>query len=765
MFYQAIILKRLEKMKKTKQKPVTLSKKLRVEAPGPEEIMPLMVLFGKDQYADSIPVAQALTLRFPQHLLGWSALGASLMQLGRFSEALGAIQKVLELSPENVEAHANLGFLYFQLGRLNEAETCFRQALKIKPNFVEIQVSLGDVLYTLGKLDEAEVSYRRVLAIRPNFAEAVGNLGNILHDLGQLNEAEACFRRALEIKPSIETHYNLGSILQEQGRLDEAGEHYQQALKIKPDAVNALNNLAVLLNAQGQSEMALSTIQRSLTVNPSEEAKSIFVACAERWQPTHDNRDLRALLVQALRDPWGKPSDLAPVSMALLKLNPSIGDPLLITLLDSTPVCDWAMEHFLTQARSRLLDSALAGQDPDAKLDFYCALARQCFINEYVFSCRDDEDLRVLGLRDTLQTALENQAPVAILWVVAIAAYVPLGTLTLASRLLGQVWPESVKAILKQQITEPEAEQLGRASIPRLTAIEDEVSRQVQNQYEENPYPRWVKAAPAGKAMDVIGYLRRKFPLIRFAPHNNTQADRILIAGCGTGQHAIATSRLFPAAEVLAIDLSLSSLTYAKRKTQELGITAIKYAQADLLKLDWPDRRFDLVESVGVLHHLADPLAGWRTLLSPLRPGGFMRLGFYSEIARRDIVRARNFIAEQGYGSSASEIRRCRQDSITHPTGFGSAMKLQDFFTISSCRDLLFHVHEHHLTLAMIDAFLRENQLIFLGFEIRNDVLFTYQQRFPNDPAATRLDQWQILETEKPDTFLGMYQFWIQKAG
>ena len=136
----------------------------------------------------------------------------------------------------------------------------------------------------------------------------------------------------------------------------------------------------------------------------------------------------------------------------------------------------------------------------------------------------------------------------------------------------------------------------------------------------------------------------------------------MLIAGCGTGQHAIETAQRFAGARVLAIDLSLTSLAYALRKTRELGVRNIEYAQADILKLGTIGRTFDVIESSGVLHHLADPFAGWRVLLSLLRPGGFMAVGLYSEIARADIVEARAFIAERGYGSSADDIRRCRQE-------------------------------------------------------------------------------------------------------
>ena len=144
-----------------------------------------------------------------------------------------------------------------------------------------------------------------------------------------------------------------------------------------------------------------------------------------------------------------------------------------------------------------------------------------------------------------------------------------------------------------------------------------------------------------------------------------------------------------------------------------------------------------------------------------------MKLGFYSEAARRNIVRVRDFIAARGHASTAEGIRRCRQDLMDtgHNADFGSVLKIGDFFSVSSCRDLLFHVQEHRMTLTGIEAFLRDNNLAFLGFEIDAVALFAYKRRFPDDRAATNLGQWQTFENENPDTFLRMYQFWIQKAG
>jgi SAM-dependent methyltransferase len=301
--------------------------------------------------------------------------------------------------------------------------------------------------------------------------------------------------------------------------------------------------------------------------------------------------------------------------------------------------------------------------------------------------------------------------------------------------------------------------------MPRLTPIEDGVSIEVRQQYEQNPYPRWVKTVPPLLPIGFGTFLREQFPLAPIGDLPGEGGLDILIAGSGTGQHPIETARQFVGARVLAVDLSRASLAYAQRKSEELGLPQIAYAQADILNLGTLDRRFDLVESFGVLHHLADPWQGWRVLVSLLRPGGVMNIGLYSELARQDVVQARAFIAAGRYGDSPEEIRRFRQDVFAledaHPL---RALALRrDLFSTSNCRDLLFHVQEHRMTLPQIKSFLAENDLQFLGFMLDSRLKRVYAQRFPDDPAMTDLDNWHAFETEHPKTFVNLYQLWVQK--
>ncbi len=277
------------------------------------------------------------------------------------------------------------------------------------------------------------------------------------------------------------------------------------------------------------------------------------------------------------------------------------------------------------------------------------------------------------------------------------------------------------------------------------------------------PYPRWVTAAAVGQPTTLAWYLRSQFPTTPLKARPQVERLDILIAGCGTGQHTLETARRFAGANVLAVDLSLTSLAYAKRKTRELGLGNVEYAQADIIELGSFTRRFDLIEASGVLHHLRDPRQGWRLLLSLLRPKGFMHVALYSACARESIRSVRSFIAARGYRPEPAGIREFRQEilALADDNPLKEVARYSDFYTISECRDLLFHVEEHQFTLPEIKSFLAENHLQFIGFD--GEIVPKFRLRFPQEDALLDLDRWHEFEMEQPRSFVNMYQFWLQK--
>ena len=751
-------------------------------------------------------------------------LGVALQTIGEMEEAIASYRRALVLKPGDADTYNNLANALAALSRLDEAQTAFRKALALNPGNPAALNNLGTVFWTLERKDEAEEQYRRALALKPDYPDALVNLGNALREkpdlagavdcfrkalahsphsaaahnslglalwnLGRRDEAMACYRKAIALDPNlVEALANMGIAHWEKGELDQADALYRRILPLRPSDPDILNNFAALAMARGDGGAALEAIRRSLAARETRRARKLFVelAAGATWRGNHP--EILALMTRALLEPWDRPGKLSLASATLIKQNPAIvplveranqvwpkrlsasdllgeagfaplaQDGLLMALLTSAPNTDMSLERFLTLARATMLTAPA----DDAALGFAAALAQQCFINEYVFLPAADEIAAAEQLRGTVAAALDCGGEIAPLTLLTVAAYFPLYTLAHAEKLGVRAWPQPVEAVLTQQLREPLEERRLAAQIPRLTPITDDVSRKVRDQYEENPYPRWVRVAAAANPDNIVSFLSEKYPFAAFERQPGRVMKDFLVAGCGTGQHSISTAQKFGDRAMLAVDLSLASLAYAKRKSAERGLR-IEYGQADILELDALDRDFDVIESIGVLHHMKDPYAGWKALLSRLRPHGFMWLGFYSQAARRNIVEARARIAEQGLG--AADIRAFRQELADgkYGDGFGSVLKSEDFYSVSACRDLLFHTQEHRLQLPAIAEFLKQNSLSFLGFELDDAVLQAYRQRFPHDKAATDLASWDSFETENPGMFAGLYVFWVQKA-
>jgi tetratricopeptide (TPR) repeat protein/SAM-dependent methyltransferase len=719
----------------------------------------------------------------PRHADSLHRLGVIAYQKGHFAPAEDLLRKAIAQDATVAAYHSHLSLALDAQGRLGEAVDYCKMAIGQDSNLADVHNNLGVLLMRLGRPQEALASYRKAIALAADLSEIHNNLGNALLALDQVRDAAESYRQAIVLAPGFaDAHANQGAVLQALGEPDRAIAHFRYALAITPGQPDVLANLALAYLAQGDHRAAIQSNVRSLLLQETPRGKQIFVQCAKDLRFEEDAGSLRGLLLRALNEGWDRPDGLALVCAAAIKHRPGIAalaararegdvllgaedlaaltqDSLLLALLCRTPNLDIELERLLTMARRHLLQTAMAAPQDEAALEFRAALAQQCFINEYVFSQGEEELAQARQLRDGLIAALERGERASACQIAAVAAYFPLSSVRGLS--LAQAWPDPVAALLVQQVQEPEEERELQAAIPRLTAISDSVSRLVQVQYEENPYPRWVAADPSAPSEDLDGHLRRKFPHAVIVGGDARQSTDILVAGCGTGRNAIETARRFKNARVLAVDLSLNSLGHAIRKSREQG--GIEYAQADLLELGSIPRRFDLIEAVGVLHHLADPYAGWRVLLSLLKPGGFMQLGLYSGLARRNLSALRARLAAGGYGTSADDVRRARQDLIADGDP-GQIAAHPDFFGISTCRDLLFHVQEQEFSLGDIGAFLRGNGLNFLGFWIEDAVLARYRHRYPHDPAAVDLGHWQDFEQDNPDCFSGMYQFWLQKV-
>ncbi|MCC8957132.1 methyltransferase domain-containing protein [Bradyrhizobium sp. Pear77] len=573
------------------------------------------------------------------------------------------------------------------------------------------------------RFNEAQEICRQILAAEPGHVQSLNLLGLMAQASGDHRAAAKMFTKAIASdEVNAACHYNAGYSFQALGNRSKAAEHFGKALALGMEA-KAANFLL-------QSPVVTMYLGR----------------IDAKWPLPVTNAELF------------RTESVAPIA----------SDLFLRSAMETTKLASMPLEVLLGYARAELLrlasgqgqsESKAEGDVDDNIVVFACALARQCFINEYVYGQAPAESQQADALRDRLLQDLTSEAAITPLTLAVVAAYFPLHALPEADALLRREWPATVTDLLRVQLREPRGEMEQRDAIAALTAIKNNVSVEVMRQYEENPYPRWTINPLTAFTAD-----RARGKTVATAEQ---QAERdILIAGCGTGSHAIQIAQVYPNARLLAVDISMTSLAYARRKTRELGLRNIEYAQADILELGAIGRSFDSIESVGVLHHLAEPMAGWRVLVSLLRPGGTMRIGLYSDLARRVIVEARARIAARGYRATADDIRRCRQDIFREAEQWRPLIGAKDFYSTSGCRDLLFNVMEHRLTIPEIAAFLHEHGLTFQGFEPFDDpsVLDQFRNQFAGAADETNLEQWHRFEIEHPGTFWDMYVFTAGKS-
>ncbi|NHC36997.1 class I SAM-dependent methyltransferase [Scytonema millei] len=123
------------------------------------------------------------------------------------------------------------------------------------------------------------------------------------------------------------------------------------------------------------------------------------------------------------------------------------------------------------------------------------------------------------------------------------------------------------------------------------------------------------------------------------------QDIRILDAGCGTGVGTEYLVHLNPHAQVVGIDLSAGALAVARERCQRSGANRVEFHHLSLYDAEQLPGEFDLINCVGVLHHLPDPIRGIQAIASKLAPGGIMHIFVYGELGRWEIKLMQQAIA------------------------------------------------------------------------------------------------------------------------
>lgn len=605
-----------------------------------------------------------------------------------------------------------------------------------------------------GKHAQAVALFREVLQQQPNHAEALYYMGLAAQGAKEHKAAEVFFQRAIASDPRhAKAHFQLGLLYDAAQRPAEAAIQYIRAMQAEPGNPNYVHAFTEKLKVTSFTQPNPLFMQSLLHVLPSPhiESDKLFRPWYDLYRLTPGFHALAAL------------KDITPLTAEAA--NRAVDDPFLITGLCYAMVRNYGFETLLTQLRKAILLEGLVDAVSPA---FLAALALQNFHNEYIWEETPEETAAIDALTQRVGGGLTVNG---LLVLGAYRALHRVPGIDKAQALLSGDPTGFSANVWQQQVTEPQAEAAIKHEIPAITAIDDRISQAVREQYEENPYPRW-QGLNAPQPMPVRDYLKNQYPWLPADVYTAMPANcTVLVAGCGTGRQALESASFFTNTRIEAVDLSASSLAYAIRKKRALRPEVpVTFMQADILRLGehYKPESFDVVMCSGVLHHMHDPMAGWRVITGLLKKNGVMLVGLYSRHARKAVTEMRARIAAEGIPATQEGIRSLRKQVVAQPETESAKwlLSLPDFYTTSDCRDLLFHVQEHQFTFPQIAAALEELGLELTGFEGScRQAIPAFRRMFPDSPLPGTLAEWDAFEQAHPHTFSAMYQFWVRKKG
>lgn len=183
-----------------------------------------------------------------------------------------------------------------------------------------------------------------------------------------------------------------------------------------------------------------------------------------------------------------------------------------------------------------------------------------------------------------------------------------------------------------------------------------DTTSQVKKQYTKWPYPEPISDIEDWKARGGSSPFDLRMDHVLIFPERAYDPKMsILVAGCGTMEAAIEAYDS-PEASVTGIDLSSASLECADKLKKKHHLDNLDLIEMDLQEVASLGRKFDLIVSFGVLHHLEEPHKGLAALTEALEDDGAIFLMLYGKHARSGIYMVQEAFRRMNLGQSASDV-------------------------------------------------------------------------------------------------------------
>jgi len=460
-------------------------------------------------------------------------------------------------------------------------------------------------------------------------------------------------------------------------------------------------------------------------------------------------------------------------------------DKLFLWMLKQGPITNISIILFLNTIIRLILERANPNLQNFIDLEpIVEAIATQCSENDYLFEKNDQDTVNLQILQDLfLSSTLNTDDGRICLWIIAM--FMPISDIS---------DPETLSALphIKTQLKNPlvlksfDLIQTEQKIADQLTINIPLSNGDFEQMYLDYPYPKW-------KELNSI--VADSYQILNFLGHKDEDLRKkgldILIAGCGTGKHAIEVAIANPNATVVAYDVSLRALAYGIRKQKSLNIQNLRFELNDIEHFSASEMQFDIIECVGMLQHTQNIWHSFDQLTKNLKSHGYMRIGLSSRTARMVDSAFRLKLWDQGHlkSGSASEVRRIWNlvtqtinDHIGMPDRFLSHEILNEnrkqilehksdahfyhfeevklskgFYNLQTFASMICARNEHVSSIPEIAEALQACQMKFIGMEHSNI-------EGKVDPKVYRsFKKLEKLEEKDFRSFANMYTFWCHR--
>lgn len=218
---------------------------------------------------------KALQLK-PDYADAWEIQGQAFYGLKRYQEALEAFDKAIYFQPQFLDAWVGRGLVLAQLKKYNEAIEAFDYGLKLQPNSAKVWHERGEILLQLQRYDEAVVSYDKAAELEPSFYDAWERRGWAFHSLQRYEDAVNSYKRAVEVKPDYaKAWYNMGNSMIRLGWKKDAVKAYREAVNFENSYYLAWKSLGKALSNLGEYKEAVDSFQKAVSLR-SDDAESWY---------------------------------------------------------------------------------------------------------------------------------------------------------------------------------------------------------------------------------------------------------------------------------------------------------------------------------------------------------------------------------------------------------------------------------------------------------------------------------------------------------